>query len=122
VTRAHARDEAECGSLARRCSGALLLLAIASLLVACGGGGGSESAQATTATLAWDAVVDPNLKGYRIYYGPAAGTYSQSLDVGDVTTYTVAGLSKGTRYYFSATAYESGNESTHSNEVFKDMP
>jgi len=115
------------------------LLAFAALfaglgLSGCGGGGVDETtnipgstAPGTTAALAWDAVTDPNLSGYRIYYGTAPGTYLQSvgqgLIVGDVTTYTVTGLSSGTRYYFAATAYDTSNsESIFSNEVFKDIP
>jgi hypothetical protein len=131
LARSHSTHEADCNSLARRYSCALLLLAIAGLLVACGNGGG-ESAPAgstspNTAALAWDAVTDPNLAGYRIYYGTAPGTYLQSpgqgLNVGNVTTDTVTGLSRGTRYYFAATAYDtSNNESFYSNEIFKDIP
>src|SRR5205807_5433546 len=70
----------------------------------------AAQALGTSATLAWDAVTAANLSGYRIYYGTAPGTYLQSvgqgLNVGNVTTYTVAGLSSGTRYYFAATAYD----------------
>lgn len=115
------------------------LLAFAALfaglgLSGCGEGGGvvetTNIPGATapgTAALAWDAVTDPSLGGYRIYYGTAPGTYFQSvgqgLNVGDVTTYTVAGLSSGTRYYFAATAYDTSNsESIFSNQVFKDIP
>jgi chitodextrinase len=81
----------------------------------------------TTATLAWDAVTATNLSGYRVYYGTAPGTYLQSLgqglNVGNVTTHTVTGLSSGTRYYFAVTAFDTSNsESTYSNEVFKDIP
>jgi chitodextrinase len=80
-----------------------------------------------TAILTWDPVTAPTLNGYRIYYGTAPGTYlqpiGQGIDVGNVTTYTVTGLGSGTRYYFAATAYDtSNNESTFSNEVFKDTP
>lgn len=94
--------------------------------------GVSAAATATTlapntAILAWDAVTSPNLGGYRVYYGTAPGTYfqaaGQGINVGNVTTYTVTGLGSGTRYYFSATAYDtSNNESVYSNEVFKDIP
>jgi chitodextrinase len=89
----------------------------------------STAASATTlapntATLTWDAVTGAS--GYRIYYGTASGTYFQSVeqgvDVGNVTTYTVPGLSSGT-YYFAATAYDtSNNESTYSNEISKVIP
>ena len=145
MARAHYIWKADCGSLARRCSGALLLLAIAGLLVACGGGG-SEPAPGggvsvfdggggsgvggsgcitgpAPAILTWDAVTDPSLAGYRIYYGTRGGTYPWSVDVvGNVTTITVTGLSSGTTYYFAATAYDSSNppnESAFSNEVCK---
>jgi hypothetical protein len=110
---------------------ALLLLAIASLLIACGGRSGTStmagSTTSGTATLAWDAVTDPNLQGYRVYYGTAPATYSQffglGLDVGNVTTYTVTGLNSTTRYYFAVTAFDtSNNESSYSNEVFKGIP
>jgi hypothetical protein len=79
------------------------------------------------ANLAWDAVTDPSLSGYRVYYGTAPGTYfqafGQGLNVGNVPAYTVTGLSSGTRYYFAVTAVDTaGNESTYSNEVFKDIP
>ena len=78
-----------------------------------------------TATLKWDAVDDANLAGYRVYYA-AAGTYyqplGQGIDVGNATTHTVTSLSSGTRYYFRVTAFDtSDNESTFSNEVFKDI-
>jgi hypothetical protein len=117
----HGADRSSSG---RRYSGALVLLAITVLLVACGGGGagerGTASTSTATATLAWDAT--SAVTGYRIYFGTQSGTYPQSLDVGNVTTYTVTGLSSGTRYYFAATAYDENTESNLSNEVFKDMP
>src|SRR5438876_8592692 len=87
----------------------------------------AAQAPGTTATLAWDAVTAANLSGYRIYYGTAPGTYLQSAgqgpNVGNVTTYTVTGLSSGTRYYFAVAAYDTlNNESTYSNEVFTVIP
>jgi len=123
----------------RRYSRALLLWAIAGLLVACGdgtgwqagsnggGGGGGGSTGPNTVTLTWDVVTDPNLGGYRVYYGTAPGTYLQSPgsgeDAGKSTLHTVTGLSSATTYYFTATAYDtSNNESTFSNEVVKVIP
>ena len=92
-----------------------------------GVGGGESSTSPNSAALAWDAVTDPTVIGYRIYYGTAPGTYLQSvgqgLNVGKATTFTVTGLSSGTRYYFATTAYDTLNkESTYSDEVFKDIP
>ncbi len=107
-------------------------MAIASLLIACGGSSGSvtnaTSTTAGTATLAWDAVTDPSLQGYRVYYGTFAGTYLQSpgqgLPVGNgTTTYRVTGLSSGAAYYFAVTAYDlQDHESAYSNEVLKVIP
>jgi hypothetical protein len=69
-------------------------------------------------TLEWDANTEIDLKGYRIHWGTAERTYTQHVDVGNVTTYTVTGLADGT-WYFAATAYNtSGIESAYSNEVF----
>ena len=87
----------------------------------------TTAAATNTATLAWNAVTAANLGGYRIYYGTAPGTYTQSLgqglNVGNVTTYTIAGLASRTRYYFVVTAIDtSNNESAYSSEVFKDIP
>jgi chitodextrinase len=80
-----------------------------------------------TATLAWDPVIHPNLGGYRLYYGIAPRTYLQpagsGVSVGNSTSFTVTGLTRGTRYYFAVTAFDtSNNESVFSNEVFKDIP
>jgi chitodextrinase len=80
----------------------------------------------TTANLAWDPVTATNLSGYRLYYGTAPGTYlqarGQGVNVGNVTTFTLTGLTVGIRYYFAVTAVDtSNNESTFSNEVFKDI-
>ncbi|MHB8535777.1 MAG: fibronectin type III domain-containing protein, partial [Sulfuricaulis sp.] len=80
------------------------------------------------ATLAWDLPVNAvGLSGYRLYYGTATGKYQQAygqgISVGNVTTYTLLGLSSGTRYYFAVTAIDNlGNESVYSNEAFKDVP
>jgi hypothetical protein len=63
-------------------------------------------------TLAWDANTETNIAGYRVYFGTSAGMYSDNVDVGSLTSYTVSGLQPGTRYYFAVTAYNSnGNES-----------
>jgi hypothetical protein len=75
--------------------------------------------------LSWDAPATnsngtqlTDLAGYNVYYGTASGNYSQSIDAGNTTTYTVANLAGGLTYYFAVTAYDnSGNESEFSNEV-----
>ncbi len=113
----------------RRYSGALLLLAISSLFIACGGGSGPGptgpvvTTTPNTAILTWDAVTDPNILGYRVYYGTAPATYIQpftnGLDVA-VPTMTLTGLTSGMTYYFAVTVVDTSTpqrESTYSNEV-----
>jgi fibronectin type III domain protein len=117
---------ADCEDPAGRYSGAVLVLAIASLLIACRGSSPGPT-PSNSVTLEWDALSEPSLVGYRLYYGPAPGTYLQApgegLSVGNVPTYTLTGLSSGTTYYFGVTAYDTANnESDYSNEVFTTNP
>ncbi len=77
------------------------------------------------ATLSWeppttnsDGTPLTDLAGFIIYYGTATGVYSNSTNVGNVTTYQVGNLTEGFTYYFAITAYDtSRNESEYSNEV-----
>jgi hypothetical protein len=78
-----------------------------------------------TTTLSWNAPTTnadgtplTDLAGYKVYYGTSSRNYSQTIDVGNVTTYTVNNLTDGTIYYFATTAYDiSRNESDYSNEA-----
>lgn len=73
---------------------------------------------AAEVSLAWDANTEPYLAGYKIYYGNASRSYTQTIDVGNVTEYTVKNLPDGEALYFAATAYDKyKNESDYSNEV-----
>lgn len=87
----------------------------------------ASGSSGNTASLTWDAVNLANLGGYRIYYGTAPGTYSQpagsGLNVGKATTYSLTGLSPGSRYYFAVSVFDAtGKESEYSNEVTKVIP
>ncbi len=74
--------------------------------------------QGAEVTLEWDPNSEPDLAGYKLYYGSAGGDYSYSIDVGNQTTYTLTGLQPGATYYAAATAYNlSGLESDYSNEI-----
>jgi fibronectin type 3 domain-containing protein len=110
----------------------LLLLPLFLILLGCGGGTGTDSGGEAipnlnsggsgdsegALSLVWDANTDSDLMGYKLYYGTASGVYDYSIDVSNVTTYTLTGLTKGRTYYFVATAYDlSHNESSYSNEV-----
>jgi hypothetical protein len=73
---------------------------------------------ATPLTLAWDPNTEPDLAGYKVYFGTRSRNYDFVSDVGSTTQYTVTGLQPNTRYYFTLTAYDtSRNESDFSWEV-----
>ncbi len=84
---------------------------------------------AGSATLSWappttntDGTPLTDLAGFKVYYGTSSGSYTQVVNAGNVTTYTVNNLTSDT-YYFVTTAYDTtGNESAYSNEVSKIIP
>jgi hypothetical protein len=74
-------------------------------------------------TLIWDANSEPELAGYRAYYGTASGHYTQVIDVGNAISTPISGLAEGSTYYFVVTAYDSaGFESEPSIEVTYAVP
>jgi hypothetical protein len=74
-------------------------------------------------TLSWDPNPEANLKGYKVYYGPASGNYSFMVDAGNRTSLTISGLEARKTYYFAATAYgPAGEESDLSDELRYDTP
>lgn len=94
-----------CHSSPQSICAVLLLLAFASPVLA------------GDVTLAWNPNSEPDLAGYKIYYGTASHAYGTPIVIGTQTTYTLTGLPAGT-YYFAVTARNtSGLESGYSNEV-----
>jgi hypothetical protein len=88
----------------------LLLLFVPALLLA------PATASAADVELAWDPCDEPDLAGYKVYYGVASGTYLWSKDCSDVTC-IITGLTIGTAYYFVVVAVDTyGYESEYSNE------
>jgi len=68
--------------------------------------------------LAWDPSSSPNIAGYRLYSGTTSGVYSQTTEIGSVTSALVSNLVTGKTYFFVVTAYNTiGIESLPSNEV-----
>ena len=100
-----------------------LLFLIFITLPGCGGGGGGSSGGGGgtgdgTISLAWDANTESDLAGYKIYYGTSARSYQTSVNVGNVTSYQLTGLTPGQVYFIAVTAYDTSNyESAFSNEV-----
>jgi hypothetical protein len=89
-----------------------------------GGGGGGGGVALGAITLAWDANTQPQVAGYKLYYGTASNAYSDSADVGNPTpsagtvTYTLSGLTEGQTYFIAATVYDASRlESALSAEV-----
>jgi len=94
-------------------------------------------AYGATVTLAWDANTEPDLEGYKIYYGTASRAYSDPIDIAndpsgwssgcgsvydpkriECCEYTLKDLEEGETYYLAATAYDvGGNESAYSKEL-----
>ncbi|MHB1307794.1 MAG: Ig domain-containing protein [Limisphaerales bacterium] len=71
-----------------------------------------------TVQLAWDANTEPDVAGYKVYWGTSSGQYSQQLSVGAVTTAQIPDLAPGVTYYFAATALNTeGLESDYSAEI-----
>ena len=84
---------------------------------------GVSNASAAEVRLGWNANTEKNLAGYKIHYGMASGNYSVHIDVQNVTTYTLTGLTAGQTYYFATSAYDiSGKESGYSREVSHTVP
>ncbi len=64
--------------------------------------------------------------GYKIYYGTSSGIYTDSIDVGNITTFSIDNIpldtSSSGRWCFAVTAYDTSlNESDYSNEVCTDI-
>ncbi|MBS0150559.1 MAG: fibronectin type III domain-containing protein [Nitrospira sp.] len=73
----------------------------------------------SSATLKWNGVTSTPVSGYKVYVGTAPGLYTQTFNVGAVTSYIVNGLTVGRTYYFVVTDYNSAGESAPSNMVSK---
>jgi len=100
---------------------ALLFSLLVLLSIGCGkyGGGGCDAGDLPgTIKLTWDANKEPDIAGYKVYYGTAPGRYGPGIDVGNTTIFEITGLIRGQKYYITVTAYDrAGKESNFSNEV-----
>jgi len=95
----------------------LSVLAVIFILIAA-----VSASHAAQVTLAWDPSPEPNVAGYRVYYGTASRYYTAVIDAGNQTTLTISGLAPGVTYFFSATAYSPAAESYLSGEIAYTVP
>ena len=84
----------------------------------------SVSAQAgmTSASVSWSASAEADVAGYKVHWGtdPSGAGYASSMDVGDVTSTIVTGLTASPTYYIAVTSYDGdtpANESWFSSPI-----
>ncbi len=78
---------------------------------------------ADSVALTWQRNTEADLAGYKIHIGSSPRAYTQTIDVGHVTTFRVSGLSPGQTYFLSITAYDIfANESGYSAELRASIP
>jgi len=71
-------------------------------------------------TLIWEPSGDNGglpISNYIIYYGTSQGDYTKTINLGNITSYTITGLTNGQRYYFAVSAINGVGESGKSREV-----
>lgn len=69
----------------------------------------STNTFAGSLSISWAPVSDSSVAGYKIKYGTTSGSYTQSLDVGQVTSYILNNLTEGATYYLVVVAYNSNH-------------
>jgi hypothetical protein len=78
----------------------------------------AQTVYAVEVRIGWHASPDPDVAGYKVYYGPASRTYHHIVDVGPATRCVIAGLADGKDYFFAAKAYNARRvESDFSDEI-----
>src|SRR4030042_7052614 len=77
-----------------------------------------QAVDAASVTLTWDPNSEPDIAGYKLYYGKTSGSYEFAIDVGNQTSYSISDLEDGKTYYFIVRAYNVfGKESDFSGEL-----
>jgi hypothetical protein len=77
-----------------------------------------SSSFAITLRVTWDPSPNKDLLGYRVYWGTTSKTYARQSNVTMETSFDIADVQTGVRYYCSVTTIDLwGSESTFSKEV-----
>jgi rhamnogalacturonan endolyase len=75
-----------------------------------------------TVLIEWDANIDSDLAGYKLYRGRSNNKFTDSIDVGNRTSYIDTNVKYDTTYYYAVKAYDvNGNHSEYS-EIIKVTP
>jgi hypothetical protein len=78
-----------------------------------------STAEAAYLDLAWELNPEPDLAGYRVYYGTSSGEYINFVDMGLTTTCRLDNLLEDVTFYIALKAYDTANnESDFSEEVY----
>jgi hypothetical protein len=80
---------------------------------------GAGSVFAEDVTLAWDANIEPDLAGYKLYFGTDKTNLHNEIDVGNVTQYKITGLNENTIYFFGAKAYDTSGRTSKMSEIIE---
>jgi CxxC motif-containing protein (DUF1111 family) len=72
--------------------------------------------------LAWTASATPSVIGYRVLYGVASDSLTNSVDVGNVTSATVSGLTPGQIYFLAVVARTADDESRPVDATISALP
>ncbi len=72
--------------------------------------------------LAWTASSTPGVTGYRILYGIDSGSLTNSIDVGNVTSADIAGLTSGQTYYLAVITLTSNGSSLATSSIITAQP
>src|SRR5688572_22324234 len=93
---------------------------VAALIISCYAPAAISSSRVI---LAWDANLEPDIAGYKVYYGTSSRLYPFTINAGNLTTQSVSNLQSGVTYYFATTAYNTaGLESDFSTEISYTVP
>ena len=68
------------------------------------------------ATVTWNALSDPSVTGYTVYYGQQSSTYTDSVDAGMATSKEICDLTEGTHYFAVKSYTGAGIKSAYSAE------